>query len=60
MMFMNISKSKPKENIDKGISMNRNDFLALLEKNESTIILFLNATWCKPCKIIKPIVDSFH
>ena len=53
---MNISKSKPKENIDKGISMNRNEFLALLEKNETTIVLFLNASWCKPCNTIKNYV----
>ena len=33
--------------------MNRTDFLSFLETNESIVILFLNATWCKPCSLVK-------
>ena len=36
--------------------MNRHDFLNILEKNEGTIVLFLTASWCKPCSTIKQYV----
>ena len=38
---------------------NRNDFFNLLEVNPGLIVIKFGATWCKPCKVIKPIVDSF-
>lgn len=38
--------------------MKRKDFLTLLEKNESTLIVFIKAEDCKPCTIIKPFVQS--
>jgi thioredoxin 1 len=37
----------------------RNDFLQLLKKNPGLVILKLGATWCGPCKVIKPMVDTF-
>ena len=37
----------------------RKDFLNLLEENPGLIVLKFGATWCKPCKIIKPVVDAF-
>ncbi len=37
----------------------RNEFLQLLQKNPGLIILKLGATWCGPCKMIKPMVDTF-
>jgi thioredoxin-like negative regulator of GroEL len=37
----------------------RHHFLKLLEKNPGLIIIKLGAEWCRPCKTIKPVVDSF-
>ena len=37
----------------------REHFLRLLEKNPGLVILKLGATWCGPCKTIKPVVDGF-
>ena len=37
----------------------RDVFLRLLESNPGLIILKLGATWCEPCKKIKPVVDAF-
>jgi thioredoxin 1 len=30
-----------------------------LEKNPGIVIIKLGATWCGPCKKIKPVVDAF-
>jgi hypothetical protein len=38
--------------------MKRADFLTLLEKNESTLIVFITSVDCKPCTIIKPMVEA--
>jgi len=37
----------------------RDDFLKLLEVNPGLIIMKMGASWCKPCKVIAPIVDAF-
>ena len=37
----------------------RQDFMRLLDNNPGLIILKLGATWCGPCKTIKPVVDAF-
>jgi thiol-disulfide isomerase/thioredoxin len=37
----------------------RNHFTKLLEKNPGLVIVKLGASWCGPCKIIKPVVDAF-
>jgi thiol-disulfide isomerase/thioredoxin len=37
----------------------RNHFTRLLEQNPGLVILKLGATWCGPCKRIKPVVDGF-
>lgn len=37
----------------------RQDFMRLLENNPGLIIIKLGATWCGPCKTIKPVVDAF-
>ena len=37
----------------------RNHFIALLEKNPGLVIIKMGATWCGPCKKIKPVVDAF-
>ena len=39
-------------------SMKRADFLALLEKNESTLVVFITSVDCKPCTTIKPIIKA--
>jgi thiol-disulfide isomerase/thioredoxin len=38
---------------------NRYKFLELLGNNPGLIIVKLGATWCGPCKKIKPVVDAF-
>ena len=38
---------------------NREAFFTLLEHNPGLIIIKLGATWCAPCKRIKPVVDGF-
>ena len=38
---------------------NRNEFLAFITRNTGMIVIRFSATWCKPCKKIKPIVDCF-
>jgi len=37
----------------------RAHLLRLLEKNPGLVIIKLGATWCGPCKKIKPVVDAF-
>ena len=34
-------------------------FTRLLEKNPGLVVIKMGATWCGPCKKIKPIVDAF-
>jgi thiol-disulfide isomerase/thioredoxin len=37
----------------------RAKFLELLKLNKGLIIIKFGASWCKPCQIIKPIVEGF-
>ena len=37
----------------------RNAFQKLLEENQGVIILKFGAEWCKPCKAIAPLVNSY-
>jgi thioredoxin 1 len=37
----------------------REDFLRLLINNPGLIVLKMGATWCGPCKRIKPVLDGF-
>ena len=36
-----------------------NAFYRLLQHNTGLIIIKLGATWCGPCKVIKPNIDNF-
>lgn len=38
---------------------NRNELLNLLKVNPGLVIVKLGATWCGPCKQIKPVLDAF-
>ena len=38
---------------------NRDSFFHLLQHNPGLILIKLGATWCGPCKQIKPIVNGF-
>ena len=33
------------------------DFIALLEQNESVVVVYLSATWCGPCKKVTPYIE---
>lgn len=37
----------------------RQSFMNLLANNPGLIILKFGATWCQPCKKIKPVIDAF-
>tara|TARA_B110000971_G_scaffold22030_1_gene19955 strand:+ start:21647 stop:22027 length:381 start_codon:yes stop_codon:yes gene_type:complete len=37
----------------------RTVFMQLLANNPGLIIVKLGASWCRPCKTIKPVVDGF-
>ncbi len=37
----------------------RDHFVRLLASNPGLIVIKLGATWCGPCKRIKPVVDAF-
>ena len=37
----------------------REQFFHLLENNPGLVIIKMGATWCGPCKKIKPVVDEF-
>ena len=37
----------------------REHFISLLEKNPGLVIIKMGASWCGPCKKIKPVVDAF-
>jgi len=39
-------------------TMNREDLLSKIASNESVLIVFVTATWCAPCQIIKPYIMS--
>jgi len=39
---------------------NRDAFLNLLTINPGLILIKLGATWCGPCKRIKPVIDAFY
>lgn len=37
----------------------REHLIRLLEKNPGLVIIKMGASWCGPCKKIKPVVDAF-
>ena len=37
----------------------RDHFFRILENNPGLVVIKLGATWCGPCKTIKPVVDAF-
>jgi len=38
--------------------MKREDFFKLLEKNDNILIVFITSEDCKPCAVIKPLVQA--
>ncbi len=38
--------------------MNREQLLQRIQQNDSALIVFVTATWCAPCKAIKPYVQQ--
>lgn len=38
--------------------MKRDEFLALLAKKESTLVVFITSVDCNPCTLIKPLVQT--
>ena len=40
-------------------SLTKQQFLDLLKVNPGLVIIKLGASWCKPCKVIAPYVNTF-
>ena len=40
------------------LSMNREALLQKIQQNDSVLIVFVTATWCAPCKVIKPYIQK--
>lgn len=38
--------------------MNREELQERIRANDSVLIVFVTATWCEPCKVIKPYVQK--
>lgn len=34
------------------------EFSALLEQNETVVVVYISATWCGPCKKVTPYIES--
>lgn len=40
--------------------MLRDEFLDKLKENSSVFVVFISATWCNPCQVVKPyIMEKF-
>jgi thiol:disulfide interchange protein len=37
-------------------TLNRNQFQTIIQKPNISVLIFLNAQWCNPCKSIKPYI----
>jgi thiol:disulfide interchange protein len=37
-------------------TLNRHQFQSILQKPNISILIFLNAQWCNPCKSVKPYI----
>ena len=37
-------------------TLNRNQFQSIIDKPNISVLIFLNASWCNPCKSIKPYI----
>jgi thiol-disulfide isomerase/thioredoxin len=40
-------------------SFDKDEFFKVLSSNPGLVIIKLGATWCKPCKVIAPVVNAF-
>ena len=40
------------------LTYDRNSFLELVKTTDKPIFVKFSATWCKPCKVIKPFVNE--
>ena len=38
--------------------MDRKEFLTTLENNKTMLVVFITATWCAPCNMIKPFIEK--
>lgn len=38
--------------------MDRKEFITNLENNNHILIVFITATWCGPCAVIKPFIEK--
>jgi thiol-disulfide isomerase/thioredoxin len=37
-------------------TLNRNQFQSIIDKPNISVLVFLNAQWCGPCKSVKPFI----
>jgi thioredoxin len=51
----NILSEKAPENVSQGLSLN--EFIKIIN-TEKYVLVDYNATWCKPCKIMAPMLDK--
>lgn len=37
----------------------KNEFQEILDNNKSVVVLKFGADWCKPCKLIAPLIEEY-
>ena len=52
------SQNSSEKNLRPVKGMSFDDYLNHIKSNTKLVLVDFNATWCGPCKLLKPVVDS--